>query len=133
MSLCIPSFCHDTDTAHSAAQKQDADRLLRQVEAERAIKEQTFKMVATFTNEAYRSRFQQEPQPLKGLCPAGANCIADPSRIIYSHAAEDDIKNVEPGSIQAVNGILHDQRHRVSEQNYLHPQQDCFRPFLRAT
>jgi filamentous hemagglutinin len=85
----------------------------RTVEAERAIKEQTIKMVATFTDETYRSRFQQKPQPLKGECPVGSNCNADPGKIIYSYATADDIKNADPASILAVNGILNDERRAV--------------------
>jgi len=70
-------------------------------------------MVTTFTDEAYRSRFQQKPKPLKGECPAGANCIADPSKLIYSYATAEDIKNAAPGSILAVNGILNDEKRAV--------------------
>jgi filamentous hemagglutinin len=83
------------------------------VEAQRAIKEQAIKMVTTLTDEAYRSRLQQQPRLLKGECPAGSDCIADPSKLIYRYATADDLKNAESGNILAVNGILNDERRAV--------------------
>ena len=109
----VASLNRDTAHAQTAAQKQDVEAMQRTVEAERAIKEETYKMVTTFTDEAYRSRFEQQPKPLKGECPAGANCIADPSKLIYSYATAEDIKNADPGSILAVNGILNDEKRAV--------------------
>lgn len=109
----IASLNRDTSTAHTAAQRQDIDALERTVEAERAIKEQTIKMVTVFTDEAYRSRFQQQPKLLKGECPPGANCIADPSMVIYSYATEEDIKNADLSKIMAVNGMENDEMRAI--------------------
>jgi len=109
----LDSLNRDEARAHAAAQKVDHEVMRRQVEAERATKEQTVKMVSVFTDEAYRSRFLQKPQVLKGECPAGANCNADPSQIIYSRINEDEVRRADPGSILAVNGILNNERRAV--------------------
>ena len=109
----LASLNRDTSTAHTTVQRQDVEAMQRTVEAERVIKEQTIKMVTVFTDEAYRSRFQQRPKILKGECPADANCIVDPSKIVYSYATEDDVKNVDPGKIIAVNGMQNDELRAV--------------------
>lgn len=89
----------------------------RTAQAEQAIKQEAFKMVATFTDEAYRSRFKEQPKPIKVECPAGANCVTDPSKLTRSLATAEDIKNAVPGSILAVNGILNDEK-RAAELGY---------------
>ncbi len=113
----VANLNRDTANAHTAAQKLDIEQMKQTVEAERAIKEQTIKMVTAFTDETYRSRFQQQPKAIKVECPVGANCDADPSKLTRSLATADDIKNADPGSILAVNGILNDEK-RAAELGY---------------
>lgn len=113
----VASLNRDTANAHSAAQKQDVQAMERTAQAEQAIKQEAFKMVATFTDEAYRSRFKEQPKPIKVECPAGANCVTDPSKLTRSLATAEDIKNAVPGSILAVNGILNDEK-RAAELGY---------------
>lgn len=113
----VASLNRDAANAHSAAQKQDVQTMERTAQAEQAIKQEAFKMVATFTDEAYRSRFKEQPKPIKVECPAGANCVTDPSKLTRSLATAEDIKNAVPGSILAVNGILNDEK-RAAELGY---------------
>jgi len=109
----VASLNRDTATAQTAAQKQDVQAMERTTQAEQAIKQEAIKIVTTFTDEAYRSRFLVSPKPLKGVCPVGANCNADRSLLKYSPATEEEIATADPNSILAVNGIFNDEKRAV--------------------
>ncbi|NMM07111.1 hemagglutinin repeat-containing protein [Polaromonas sp.] len=110
----IASLKRDTATAQTAAVKQDAQAMQQTVEAERAIKQEAVKIVTTFTDETYRSRFQEKPKFFKVECPAGANCVADPSKLSRSPATPQEVAaNASPDMVMAVNGIFNDEKRAV--------------------
>ena len=112
------SLNRDTANAQTAAQKQDVQTMKQTVEAERAIKQEAVKIVTTFTDEAYRSRFQETPKFFKVECAAGANCVADPSKLSRSPATPQEVAaNSSPDMVLAVNGILNDEK-RAMELAY---------------
>lgn len=106
----VASLNRDSNVAHTAAQRQDAQAMKQSVETERAIKEDLIKAVTAFTDEAYRSRMQKEPTLLKVECPAGQDCTANPELLIRTPVTKEDVASAGPKSIIAVNGILNDQK-----------------------
>ena len=87
-------------------------------EAERVIRQETIKILSTFTDETYRSRFQEAPKFLKVECSAGADCVADPSQLKRTQATREEVAaNASPDMVIAVNGILNDEK-RAMELAY---------------
>ncbi|MEY4712486.1 MAG: hypothetical protein RIS88_1936, partial [Pseudomonadota bacterium] len=61
----VARLARDTGAAHSPVFRPDVDAMQRAVNAQRVIKQETFKAVTVFTDEAYRSRFEVKPKLLK--------------------------------------------------------------------
>jgi len=111
----------DTENSHSAAEKQDVDHLRRQVDSERLIKVETYRILKSFTDKAYRRNFIWKPKGLKVTCPAKANCIADPANVTYRLAGLEELAEAPAGSILAANGIFNDEKRaaQLAYQNAL--------------
>jgi len=107
----VASLNRDVATAHTAAEKIDYHELEKAAEAEMLIKQEAVKAVTVFTDEAYRSRFQQTPALIKVQCPVESSaCINDPSLLVRTVATKEEIANAPAGSIIAVNGIFNDEK-----------------------
>ncbi len=121
-SQTVASLTRDTSASHSPVFRLEVDAVQRAVNAQRVIKQETFKAVTVFTDEAYRSRFEVKPKLLKVECSAGANCVQDPSRLVYREVSAEEFKTAPAGTVFAVNGILNDEK-RGSELSYQNAEQ----------
>lgn len=113
----VASLNRDTANAQVAAVKQDVEAMKQTVTANQTIKQETIKIVTALTDEAYRSRFQEAPKLFKVECPAGADCVKDPSKLTRQLASKDDIEKAQGDAILAVNGIFNDEQ-RAMELAY---------------
>ncbi len=89
----------------------------RAVNAQRVIKEETFKAVTVFTDEAYRSRFEVQPKLFKVVCPPGEDCVNNRDRLTRTEITREEFAKADAGSVLAVNGILNDEK-RAAELAY---------------
>lgn len=107
----ISRLNRDTANAHAAVKKQDVDAIERTVEANLSIKRDAIRVVTALADEAYRSRFVQEPQLIKVVCPVeSAKCTSDPSLVVRIPASKEEVATAPAGTIFAVNGILNDEK-----------------------
>ncbi len=114
----VTGLNRDTANAQTAVQRPDVQSLEETARAEKAIKQEAFQIITAFTDETRRNRFLEKPEPMKVVCPAGADCIADPSRIIAKPATPEEMAaNTSLDTVLAVNGILND-RQRAAELAY---------------
>lgn len=107
----------DARTAHVRALRPDLEPMQRAVNAQRVIKEDTFRAVTAFTDEAYRSRFEVTPKLLKVVCPPSADCVNHRELLVRTAVTAQEIASAPPGATIAVNGILNDEQ-RAAELAY---------------
>ncbi|MFZ4285502.1 hemagglutinin repeat-containing protein [Variovorax sp. HJSM1_2] len=105
----VDGLNRDAQSAHQAAGRQNVDSLQSKLEAEQSIKRAAVKAVVAFTDEAYRSRFEQPPKIIKVQCPQ-TDCSQNPELLIRSEVSKEEIAKAAAGSIIAVNGILNDEK-----------------------
>ena len=102
----------DANAAQVAVQRQDAESLKRQVEADRAITNQAVQAITTLTDEAFRVMFKEKPKFYKVQCPSGENCTKNPELgkpVPLTGTPEEILKQIaqaEAGAVLAVNGIF---------------------------
>jgi filamentous hemagglutinin len=106
----LASLLRDTQAAHAKAVRLDLDPLQKAVNAQRVIKQETFRAIMVFTDEAYRSRFEVKPKLFKVECRKGANCVKDPNQVIYRPATAQEVAQAPAGAVLAVNGILNNEQ-----------------------
>jgi filamentous hemagglutinin len=125
----VAALNRDAAGAHTAADRPAAEAVERAVQASLAIKQEAVTQVTMLTDEAYRSRFLTTPTLLKGTCPAGVNCEADPTKLTFRRATPEELAKAEAGTVLAVNGILNDEKRAVelAYQN-LEPKVDAGKP-----
>ena len=127
----ISRLNRDTANAHAAVKKQDVDAIERTVEANLSIKRDAIRAVTALADEAYRSRFVQEPQLIKVVCPVeSAKCTSDPSLVVRIPASKEEVATAPDGTIVAVNGILNDKKRgaELAYQNIKPDQEDGSKP-----
>uniref|UniRef100_UPI002FF7CFF0 hypothetical protein n=1 Tax=Sedimenticola hydrogenitrophicus TaxID=2967975 RepID=UPI002FF7CFF0 len=105
----------DIDNSHSAAEKQDADRLRRQVEAEQVIKRAIYTETVKFSDEAYRTMFLRDHPFYEVLRDENGRALVDPEtgeqklRLL----SEEEKRNLKPGPDGKIhitaNGIFNDE------------------------
>ncbi len=127
----VAMLSRDTRAAHSQVLRPDVDAMQRVVNAQRAIKQETFKAVTVFTDEAYRSRFEVKPKLLKVECSAGQNCVNEPSKLVYREVSAEEFVKAPAGAVFAVNGILNDER-RGSELSYQNADQTALKRLTQS-
>jgi len=118
----IASLNRDTAHAHVGVARPDLDAVQRVVNAQRAIKEEAYRAVTVFTDEAYRSRFEVKPRLFRVSCRDGADCVNDPKQVVYTPATPSEVANAPAGAVIAVNGILNDEQRgaQLTYQNTEH-------------
>lgn len=98
-------------TTHTGVSAADVQAMRRQVEAERAIKNEAVKQLTNLTDQAFKRMFTEQPKFYAVSCPAGADCIARPElaqvRQVQGTPEEvqKQIASAEAGAVLAVNGI----------------------------
>ena len=98
-------------TTHTGVSATDVQAMRRQVEAERANKNEAVKQLTNLTDQAFKRMFTEQPKFYAVSCPAGADCITSPElaqvRQVQGTPEEvqKQIASAEAGAVLAVNGI----------------------------
>jgi filamentous hemagglutinin len=109
LKATVENLTRDAQSAHQAAGRQNVEAMQSKLEAEQSIKRAAVKAVVAFTDEAYRSRFEQPPKIIKVQCPQ-TDCSQNPELLVRSEVSKEEIAKAAAGSIVAVNGILNDEK-----------------------
>jgi filamentous hemagglutinin len=96
---------------HTSVSAPDVQAMRRQVEAERAIKNEAVKQLTNLTDQAWKTMFTEQPKFYEVSCPADTDCIANPKlaevRQVQGTPEEvqKQIASAEAGAVLAVNGV----------------------------
>ncbi|MBP7790532.1 MAG: hemagglutinin repeat-containing protein [Zoogloea sp.] len=114
----LSSLNRDISNTHVSAARQDVTAMKEVVELDRAIKQEAVKILSTYSDEAYFSRFKKIPNFVKIECTEGANCIVDPEKIKRTPSTlQEAAASSSSETVLAVNGILNDEK-RAAELAY---------------
>lgn len=102
----VASLNRDVASANGGVARPSVEALQKQVDAQRAIKEETFRAVTYFTDEAYRSRFEVKPKLLRVECMPGDDCVNHKELLKRTEVSAQEFASAPQGITFAVNGIL---------------------------
>jgi filamentous hemagglutinin len=112
----VAGLDRDTKDANVVATRIDAQALARRAQAEHLIKQETFRHVVVYTDDAYKTLFQTDVKFYRVKCRGSAvECLNDPSKIATEEISRDQAK--KEGKVLAVNGIMND-RERAAQLAY---------------
>lgn len=108
----VSDLRRDVSSSNVSVPMYDGRRVLAEVEDRRIAQQAAIKQLTTFTDDAYRVMFKEQPQFYKVTCPPGENCIANPemvkAELIVGKPEEVPgvLAKASPDSVLAVNGIF---------------------------
>ncbi len=110
----LASLNRDVASAHTAAEKIDAEAMEKTVEAERTIKQEAAKVALLFTDEAYRKLFIEKHPVYEVLTDDEGNTLFDEKTKapLLRELSEEEIHDLKPGADGKIsiapNGIFND-------------------------
>ncbi|NML25120.1 hemagglutinin repeat-containing protein [Zoogloea dura] len=121
----VSELNRDTGASQQSVPMYDGRRVLTEVEDRRVAQQAAIKQFTTFTDDAYRVMFKEQPRFYKVTCPAGENCTAKPEMVKAElivgkpEEVQAELAKASPGSVLAVNGILNplDRASQLAMQN----------------
>lgn len=121
----VSELNRDTGASQQSVPIYDGRRVLTEVEDRRVAQQAAIKQFTTFTDDAYRVMFKEQPRFYKVTCPAGENCTAKPEMVKAElivgkpEEVQAELAKASPGSVLTVNGILNplDRASQLAMQN----------------
>ena len=107
----IATLSRDTAASHVAAERLDLEAMAKTANAEQAIKQEAFRTITVFTDDAYKTMFKKETEFYKVVCKIDPkDCLADPRKVSLEKIDDKAAKEVamRDGKVLAVNGILNE-------------------------
>lgn len=121
----VSDLSRDVSSSNVSVPMYDGRRVLADVEDRRIAQQAAIKQLTTFTDDAYRVMFKEQPQFYKVTCPPGENCTAKPemvkAELIVGKPEEVQavLAKADPDSVLTVNGIFNplDRASQLAMQN----------------
>lgn len=106
------TISRDTQNANQPVIKLDAKAMEQQVAQQAQQRAADVALITRVTDDAYRVMFREMPKFYKAVCPAGADCVANPKLVQVEPVTgtPEEIQaqiaaSTDPNTVLAVNGI----------------------------